>query len=227
VGASTDNDEPEIPVADRPAALSERNDRAGARPRRPTGATGATGSDYGIENAIALMRTLPSENVELVVQVVKHTLESARIDIGAIIEDATEKQQRIEARVSVLKGAIADLEREIETRKTEIGELETDHRETSAVKERLVLAEKLTRSAAAAPAAEAGSGPMSAPPRRQTAERRRPTAPPPSPLAATSAGASAGASASTPASASAPAQEASASSSQGIRVGSHTVVPKK
>jgi hypothetical protein len=109
------------------------------RPRR------ASATSYGIDDAIALMRTLPADNVELVVQVVKHTLESARIDITAIIDDASGKQERIESRVKVLRDAIADLEREISTRRTEIDQLETDHRETTKVKERLVLAEKLTQ----------------------------------------------------------------------------------
>lgn len=102
------------------------------------------GSAYGIDDAIALMRTLPSDNVELVVQVVKHTLESARIDISSIIEDASSKQSRIESRVKVLKDAIAELEREIAGRKSEIATLETDHAETTKVKDRLVLAERLT-----------------------------------------------------------------------------------
>lgn len=110
---------------------------------RPAGGRSPVTS-YGIDDAIQLMRTLPQENVELVVRVVKHTLESTRIDIAAIIDDASQKQQRIEARVGILKDAIADLEREIQVRRKEIDELETDHRETTKVKERLVLAEKLT-----------------------------------------------------------------------------------
>jgi hypothetical protein len=124
------------------------------------------------------MRTLPQENVELVVRVVKHTLESTRIDIGAIIDDASQKQQRIEARVQVLKDAIADLEKEIQIRKKEIDELETDHRETTKVKERLVLAEKLTSGRPV----ERESMPTPDPsrqPRRPTGEIRVPRTKPP------------------------------------------------
>ena len=123
-------------------------------------------ASYGIEDAIALMRALPSENIELVVQVVKHTLESARIHIGHIIEDAAAKQQRIEARIKVLRDAITELEHEIDTRRAEIGLLDTEHRETTRVKERLVLAEKLTQAARADTAADAlaagGAGPSPA-----------------------------------------------------------------
>ncbi|MCP4449480.1 MAG: hypothetical protein GY811_29720 [Myxococcales bacterium] len=103
----------------------------------------APAPDYGIEQAIALMRTLPSDSVELVVRVVKHTLESTDIHIPSIIADATKKQERIESRVALLKVEIADLEEEIALRTREIADLEEDHKETSLVKERLELAEEL------------------------------------------------------------------------------------
>jgi hypothetical protein len=48
----------------------------------------------------------------------------------------------VEDRVSNLKRAIADFEKEIETRREEIGRLEADHKETTAVRGRLELAEK-------------------------------------------------------------------------------------
>lgn len=172
-------------------------------------------TSYGIDDAIQLMRTLPQENVELVVRVVKHTLESTKIDIGAIIDDASQKQQRIEARVQVLKDAIADLEREIQVRKKEIDELETDHRETTKVKERLVLAEKLTSGRPVDRESMPTPDPSRAP-RRPTGEIRiprtkPPTAPPPSshssPLPAPVSGESSGPLSASPA--------------------SHSVVPKK
>ncbi len=101
--------------------------------------------DYGIEQAIALMRTLPSDSVELVVRVVKHTLESTNIDIPTIIEDATAKEDRIDTRVVLLQEEIGDLEDEITRRSREIEDLDNDRKETSMVKERLELAEKLDR----------------------------------------------------------------------------------
>src|SRR5262249_24630614 len=110
--------------------------------------------DYGINKAIELMRMLPSENVELVVRVVKTTLESTNIKVAGIIKDASRKQGELEGRVSVLKKEISELEAEIATRKKEIATLEADHRETSMVKERLQLAEKL-----------AGGGPVAEPQR--------------------------------------------------------------
>jgi hypothetical protein len=98
---------------------------------------------YGIEDAIALMRTLPSENIELVVQVVKHTLESAHIDIAAILDDASAKRDRIESRIAVLRDSIAELERDIGSRRDEIVRLGEENREVARVVERLALAGKL------------------------------------------------------------------------------------
>src|SRR5277367_1413451 len=44
--------------------------------------------DYGINKAIELMRTLPDDNIELVVRVVKATLESTNSAVATIIKDA-------------------------------------------------------------------------------------------------------------------------------------------
>jgi hypothetical protein len=126
-------------------------------------------SAYGINDAIDLMRALPQDNVELVVQVVKRTLESTQVKVATIIDDASRKQADIEGRVEVLGREIAELEEEIATRRSEIGALEADHKETTMVKERLVLAEKLVSGAAAkaaagpGPAAGATSGAVASP----------------------------------------------------------------
>ncbi|HEY1587680.1 MAG TPA: hypothetical protein VGH63_18405, partial [Polyangia bacterium] len=98
---------------------------------------------YGIEQAITLMRALPvDQNPALVVAVIKTTLESLKVKVSDIILDAARKQKDLEERVSNLKRAIADFEKEIETRREEIGRLEADHKETTAVRGRLELAEK-------------------------------------------------------------------------------------
>ena len=101
---------------------------------------------YGINQAIQLMRGLPvDQNPELVVIVIKSTLESLKVKVSDIINDADRKTKDLEERVSNLKRAIADFEKEIETRKEEIGRLEADHKETSNVRQRLELAEKAQR----------------------------------------------------------------------------------
>jgi hypothetical protein len=104
---------------------------------------------YGIDQAIQLMRALPvDQNVELVVQVIKTTLESLKVKVSDIINDADRKTKDLEDRVSNLKRAIADFEKEIETRKAEIARLEADHSETSSVRQRLELAEKAQQKSA-------------------------------------------------------------------------------
>ncbi|MDB4967528.1 MAG: hypothetical protein JWN44_3217 [Myxococcales bacterium] len=106
---------------------------------------------YGIEQAITLMRALPmDQNPELVVAVIKTTLESLKVKVSDIIVDADKKTKDLEERVANLKRAIADFEKEIETRKEEIGRLEADHKETTGVRARLELAEKAQRAGAVA-----------------------------------------------------------------------------
>jgi peptidoglycan hydrolase CwlO-like protein len=101
---------------------------------------------YGINQAIELMRALPvDQNPELVVIVIKSTLESLKVKVADIIVDADRKTKDLEERVANLKRAIADFEKEIETRKEEIGRLEADHKETTNVRQRLELAEKAQR----------------------------------------------------------------------------------
>jgi chromosome segregation ATPase len=101
---------------------------------------------YGIADAINLMRSLPQDlqTTDIVVQVIKRTLESAKIDVAAIIVDATHKEDQIEKRIRELQEQIEKYQLEIQTRSGEITRLQADLEETSRVKERLVMAEKLT-----------------------------------------------------------------------------------
>lgn len=190
VGDQGDDDDAQPNArASSPSALRSPAPAAQARSadpeRRPSRAAPPEPANrYGIDDAVALMRTLPSENIELVVQVVKHTLESARIDIATIIQDATSKQERTEARIAVLRNAIEELDREIDTRQAEIAQLESDNRETTRVKERLVLAERLSQGARldtvvdapTSPVRARETGPSVAPPRAKSS-----TTPPPTP----------------------------------------------
>ena len=99
---------------------------------------------YGIGDAIQLMRSLPvDQNVDLVVQVIRATLASMNVRVQDIIEDATRKEQATEAGIASLHSKVADLERELETRRQEILALEADLQETMGVKDRLQLAESI------------------------------------------------------------------------------------
>src|SRR5262245_48043804 len=98
------------------------------------------------------MRAVPvDQNPELVVAVIKSTLESLNVDIYDIIDDATRRQQEIEVRVMDLKAEMVEYEKQIQARKVEIGRLEADHAETTMVKGRLELAGRKAAPAAAAP----------------------------------------------------------------------------
>ncbi|HEY3355473.1 MAG TPA: hypothetical protein VGQ83_19645 [Polyangia bacterium] len=131
---------------DKPVVQDELpiEDEAPAPP--PVRAVPPVSSGYGIEQAIQLMRSLPSDlqTTDIVVQVIKRTLESAQINVGAIIQDASRKEERIETRIRTLQEEIAMHEKEIATRRSEIERMQTDLEETSKVKERLVMAEQLT-----------------------------------------------------------------------------------
>ena len=135
------------PAASTPAAAASAPKpasaaAAAAAPAR-AGASSMENDDYGIDKAIELMRTLPSENIELVVQVVKFSLESVGIHLPTIIQDAVRRQNDLQGRIAALKAEIADLEAEIKLRREEIGKHESDHKETSLVRDRLELAEKI------------------------------------------------------------------------------------
>ncbi len=121
------------------AAPKKAAEPAKAAPKKATDVAKPT---YGIQNAIELMRQLPDDNVPLVVEVVKKTLESLHVDIGSIIADAERKHARIDDRVANLQAEIADFEEEIAARKDEIQALTADRDETKTVKDRLELAQQ-------------------------------------------------------------------------------------
>lgn len=95
--------------------------------------------NYGIEDAIELMRRLPKEHSELVVSVVKETLESTQVSIADIIADADNKSAQIRDRNNTLEQEIADLRAQINEREEYINELQTNLNETLTVREKLQL----------------------------------------------------------------------------------------
>ena len=107
-------------------------------PPATIGASRVPGAPVGIDHAIMLMRSLPTDkNVDLVVRVLKTTLESLNIRVSDIVTDGAQRLQKIESRVAQLKGEISGLEQEIATRKEEISRLDAAHAETSQVKDYL------------------------------------------------------------------------------------------
>jgi len=97
----------------------------------------AATQDYGIEDAIELFRQMPEDALELVVTVVKNTLESRGISLPTIIEDASHKTTHIEGRIAALRDEIKHLESEREERNAQVDAIEADLEETAMVRERL------------------------------------------------------------------------------------------
>ena len=113
--------------------------------------------DYGISDAVQLMRSLPQDNTDLVVRVVAATLESAKVNVRHVIDDATRAQKHLESTISTLNEEIKSYETEISSRKEKIQRFEEELQETNQVKERLVQAER-TRSAKVGPVPKPSNG---------------------------------------------------------------------
>jgi phage shock protein A len=77
------------------------------------------------------------------VRVVRSTLESMNVQLPEIIEDAAAKEKELQGRMATLNGEIAEFSKQIEGRRQEIARLEEELTETTTVKERLLLAQKL------------------------------------------------------------------------------------
>jgi hypothetical protein len=91
---------------------------------------------FGIDHTIHLMRSLPTDkNPDLVVTVMKTTLESVNVHIPDIIHDAEKRIADVQARVASLKSEIAAYEREVDMRLQEIVRLESAHAEVVKVKQ--------------------------------------------------------------------------------------------
>jgi hypothetical protein len=111
---------------------------AGAAP-----VVGASRTGYGIGEAIQLLRGLPvDQNPDLVVRVVRATLASLNVHLSDIIEDASKKQKATQDRIAGEHTKVADLEKQLADHRKEIAMLEADLKETTTVKDRLLLAEK-------------------------------------------------------------------------------------
>lgn len=97
--------------------------------------------DYGIEDAISLMRRLPDDDLRLIATVIKEALESANIKVSNILKDAEIKEARLEEQIKKLDSEIENLETMIHQRKDAIFELVRDLEETRRVKNNLALAD--------------------------------------------------------------------------------------
>jgi hypothetical protein len=95
---------------------------------------------YGILEAIRLMKSLPvDENTELVVRVIKSTLESMHVNVADIVEDADRQAGFITGKMTALNQDVVGLERSLEAKREELRALEAELAETRLAKERLLM----------------------------------------------------------------------------------------
>jgi hypothetical protein len=98
---------------------------------------------FGIDDAIQLMRSLPTDpNSALVVRVVRVTLAAVNVSVEEIVADATRKEARIREGIAGLEAQIVDLEGQLGALRREIAAHQADLKETSNVRERLHLADQ-------------------------------------------------------------------------------------
>jgi predicted nucleic acid-binding Zn-ribbon protein len=95
---------------------------------------------FGIEQAIQLIRRLPTGNADLVMTVVKQTLESLNVDVHQLIDSADAKAVALESRINELMHEVAALEEKINAKNELIIELQDQERELNTVKEQLNMA---------------------------------------------------------------------------------------
>jgi hypothetical protein len=115
-----------------------------APPKTPTPIAGAAGAApapprrFGIDRAIQLMRSVPTDHdPELVATVIAGTLASLDVNVADIIEDANARAIELEARIVKVKTRNKELEKEIELGVDEIVKLEASLAEAMSVKERI------------------------------------------------------------------------------------------
>jgi hypothetical protein len=98
---------------------------------------------FGIDEAIQLMRSLPSDpNAALVVRVVRVTLGAVNVSVEDIVAGALRKEARIKESIADLESGIVDLEGQLGALRRKIAAHQADLKETANVRERLHLAEQ-------------------------------------------------------------------------------------
>jgi hypothetical protein len=172
---------------DPPRSIPEPHNQNGAETPATSGSSPA-GRPYGIAEVIQLMHSLPLEqNAELVVRVIRSTLESLNVRVGDIIQDGATKETKLQQRIETLKAEITDLERQIDARGQEIGRLQSELSDTTTAKERLLMtqssspAELLSADVAAALEPLLTPSALSAPSGPPPIPRRDPVPPPAAP----------------------------------------------
>lgn len=107
-----------------------------------TGTRKAITSGYGVDKAIELMRVLPQNDLDTVVNIVMHTLESMHINVDAIVLDAEQKESRTAERIQFLQQEIKTLGEKIKKHGDEINICQAELGEVTAIKRLLTSTDK-------------------------------------------------------------------------------------
>jgi hypothetical protein len=135
------------------------------QPFSPDDDRGAPNRSYGVADLIRLLKTIPvDQHPDLVVRVVKTTLESVGVHSSHVIDDALRHEGAINDRIAVLEGEIEGLSSEIHARKEQIAQLRVELSETTYAKERLQSAEGAIHGAPPADPGSHAPKPRSLPP---------------------------------------------------------------
>src|SRR5262245_60783787 len=101
-----------------------------ASPGAPSDVNGQGG--YGIGDLIRLLKSIPIDrHPELVVQVIKTTLESVGVKSSAVVEDALAQENAMRDAMEMLESQIVVLTQEIDARRYQIAQLQDELRETT------------------------------------------------------------------------------------------------
>lgn len=93
-------------------------------------------SRYSIDDAIALMRDLPDEPDERLMEVICKTLESARIRTDDVLKDAQQKEQRIRREHQGIEQDIAGLQKQIDDKQSKLADMSASLEELTRIKSR-------------------------------------------------------------------------------------------
>jgi hypothetical protein len=150
------------------------------QPQTPAEDRSSPARPYGVAELIRLLKTIPvDQHPDLVVRVVKTTLESVGVQSSHVIEDALRQESAINDRIAALEGEIEGLAAEIRARKEQIAELRVELSETTYAKERLQSAEGVLLAAPSADPAHHAPKHRSLPPPLPPPLHKSPSGKPP------------------------------------------------
>jgi hypothetical protein len=134
------------------------------QPRVADDVVAAPNRSYGVTDLIRLLKTIPTDqHPDLVVRVVKTTLESVGVQSSQVVEDAVRQETIINERIRVLEDEIESLAGEIKARRDQIAQLQVDVAETTYAKDRLLSVEGIEPSSSSDGASH-GTKPRTLPP---------------------------------------------------------------